>query len=147
MKQRSKKLESSNGQSIDSAQGLPTRVNGNSIRGTASANKNGLTALVTKATGADIKLTVTGSFSTLMVTCMKVSGLMTRRRGRVRISMLTGVSTQDSGKKIVSMGMVERLGLREAVMRATIGKERNTDMESISGLTVACTLANGKLTK
>ena len=147
MKQRSKKLESSNGQSIGSAQAPPTRVNGNSIPDTGSANKNGLTALVTKVTGADIKLTVTGSFSTLMVTCMKVSGLMTRRKGRVRISMLTGVSTQDSGKKIVSMGTVERLGLREAVMRATIGRERNTDMESISGLTVACTLDSGKPTK
>lgn len=85
-------------------------------------------------TGKLIKPTVRVGLSMLMVTYMKVNGIMTKHRDTALMNMLMELNTLETGKKIDSTDMELRHGLITLAMKVTTNMERSTVSVPSNGL-------------
>lgn len=102
---------------------------------TARASKYGQMAPYTKAIGGMTRPMVAEDSFTLMETCMRASGRMTRRTDSESTITLMAPDTRDIGVKISSTGMGKRHGRMELAMKVNTRMERRTALENSIGPT------------
>mmetsp|Transcript_15599 Transcript_15599/g.10967 ORF Transcript_15599/g.10967 Transcript_15599/m.10967 type:complete len:227 (+) Transcript_15599:517-1197(+) len=87
------------------------------------------------------------NLSILMVTFMKVNGIITKPMERESIPMSRELAMKETGKMINNTEKVLKLGLRAQAMKACTYSQRKRDLESTRGLMVLPTKVIGSITK
>jgi hypothetical protein len=123
------------------------RASGRVASVTASANKHGLTAPSSLASGEKIALMEKENLFTLMAMCTMASGQTTRQMAPALISTLMEPCTRVNGRMIYSMDAVLRLGLTRVGMKATTLSDASTASEATSGTMEVNILVTGAKTK